>query len=177
MPPKVLIVDDDETARLVLAGLLKRLGCWCVLAADEVQARNRLNEHDFELALVGINLSDNLGLGMLRYALTEYPQMATLVVASVDDPVVVDAALEAGVYGYLVKPLRAEELFVNVSCALRRRSLEIKQRASVKWLTRAVHERTNELFEARERLVLVEKQLEGFPRRPSLKPRGVANDD
>ena len=160
MPPKVLIVNDDERDRLVLAGLLKRLRCWCVLAADEVQARNRLKEHDFELALIDIDLCGNLGLGLLRYALTQYPQMATLIVTSVDDPLVVDGALEAGVYGCLVKPLRAQELLVHVSCALRRRSREIKQQARVGRLKRILHERTTALVEARKRVGLLEKQLE-----------------
>ena len=166
MPPKVLIVDDNEETRLVLAVRLKQLGCWCVLAAGEAQARERLNEHAFELALLALNPSGNLGLGLLRYLVTEYPQIATLVIASADDPLLVDAALEAGAYGYLVKPIRAEELFVHVSCALRRRSCEAKRRARVERLTTALRERTDAFLEARERLGLLEKQLEGLANRP-----------
>jgi len=46
MQPKVLIVEDEELMRLMQGQFLKRLGCWCVMAADVRQARNRIEEHD-----------------------------------------------------------------------------------------------------------------------------------
>ena len=162
MPTKVLIIDGGEASRSRLGQILKKLKCWCVLAADEAQARNRLNEHAFELVLVDIDLPGRLGLDLLQYLRSEFPRMAAIVVTSVDDPLVVDAALEAGVYGYLVKPVRPTELFIHVSCALRRRSSEIKLLSRVERLKRALQERTEAFLEARKRLVSVEKQLQGL---------------
>jgi len=108
--------------------ILKRLGCWCVMAADVAQARHRLTEHEFELALVDVNMPGASGLDLMRYIADRHPTTAVLMVTAVHDPLIADSALELGAYGYLVKPFECNELLINVSSALRRRKLELQNR-------------------------------------------------
>ena len=128
MTPKILIVDDEEPVRLLHARFLKRLGCWCVTAPDVPQARARLTEHDFALALVDVNLPGITGLELVKYLTHAHPNTATLLVTALDDPLVANSALELGAYGYLIKPFECNELLINVSNALRRRTLELQNR-------------------------------------------------
>jgi putative two-component system response regulator len=69
-------------------------------------------------------------------------------VTGVDDPRVADVALENGAFGYLVKPVRANELIINVASALRRRDLELKSRDHQEQLEQTVRERTGDLRQA-----------------------------
>ena len=127
MTPKVLIVDDEELLRMLYGQFLKRLGCWCVLAVDAEQARNRLTEHEFALALVDVNMPGTTGLELVRYITREHPNTAVLIVTAVDDPLIADSVLEMGASGYLIKPFECNELLINVSNALRRRTLELQR--------------------------------------------------
>jgi putative nucleotidyltransferase with HDIG domain len=67
--------------------------------------------------------------------------------------------LENGAFGYVVKPFRPDELMFNVSSALRRRKLELDNRAYHKNLEMMIAERTDSLRVANERLVMA---MNGF---------------
>jgi putative two-component system response regulator len=128
MTPKVLVIDDEEPVRLLHGRMLKRLGCWCAMAGDPDQARRLLDEHEFALALIDVNLAGVTGLDLVRLIATQYPDTAMLMVTAVNDPLIADAALELGAYGYMLKPFECNELMINVSIALRRRNVEMQNR-------------------------------------------------
>ena len=159
MPTRVLIVDTDESDRLALARILKSLGCWCALAADQEQASDRLKEYRFEMAIVEIDGASGLGLDLLRHVRGECSDTAILAVTSVFDPLDADAVLEIGVYGYLLKPLTPTEVLIQVSCALRRRMREIEWHASFDAMKKALLEQASKLRVATEQLGMAERQL------------------
>jgi signal transduction histidine kinase len=77
-------------------------------------------------------------------------------VTGVDDPDMAETAVELGAYGYLVKPVRRSELILNVTNAVRRRELEMRQRDLVNQLEERVDARTAELQAALERVAQAE---------------------
>jgi len=152
MTPKVLIIDDEEPVRLLHGRMLKRLGCWCAMAADATQARNLMQEHEFALALIDVNMPGVTGVDLVRHIATQYPDTAMLMVTAVDDPLIADSLLELGAYGYLVKPFECNELLINVSSALRRRSVEIQNRKHRERLEELILVGSASLHDAIERL-------------------------
>ncbi|TES89290.1 MAG: HD domain-containing protein [Anaerolineales bacterium] len=72
---------------------------------------------------------------------------------AVDDPKTADAAIEAGTYGYIIKPFNPNELIINIRNALRRRQLEIANRMYRHDLEKIVEERTASLQEALEGII------------------------
>lgn len=159
MTTKVLVVDDEEPVRRLEARLLTDNGYACTTAADVPQARMKMQQEPFDLALVDVNMPGASGLELVQYAANEYPDTATVMVTGVDDCKTANAALEMGAYGYLIKPFEGNELLINVANALRRRDLEAENRGHRERLEQMVEARTSQLRDALERLRESEKDV------------------
>lgn len=129
MMKNILIVDDEVPIRNLLRQILEAKGYACILAANAAEARECLKHQNFELVLCDILMPGELGLDFIREVLTKHRDTATIMVTGIDDPLVAEAALQMGVYGYVTKPIERNEIIINVSNALRRRELEIANRA------------------------------------------------
>ena len=143
MKYRILIVDDEEPIRKLLKQILEARGYTCILAASAAEAREWLKQGTCELVLCDILMPGELGLDFIRDALVEYPDTAAVMVTAIDDPPTAEAALEMGAYGYITKPIERNEVIINVANALRRRELEITNRAYRENLELMVAERTN----------------------------------
>ena len=135
---RMLIVDDEAPVRRLLSRLLGRNGNQCILAGDAREARVCMSEQDFDLILCDVNMPGESGIDFIRYALAEHPETVVIMVTGEDDPALAETALEIGAYGYVIKPFKTSELIINVSNALRRRKLEIQNRAYRKNLERNI---------------------------------------
>ncbi len=143
----ILIVDDEESIRLLLSRILLMGKYECVLAADAAEARKFIKDQNFELILCDVTMPGESGIDFIRYVSAEYPDTATMMVTAVDDPEIAETALKVGVYGYLIKPFNANEVIINVRNSLRRRELEVASQTYRKNLEQKVKERTAELQE------------------------------
>ena len=156
---RVLIVDDEDLIRRMLGRLLKRHRYDCTLACSAREARDRLAEQDFALVLSDVNMPGESGLDLVRYVLGNHPDTAAVMVTGVDDPDIANTALSIGAYGYIIKPFETNEVLINVANALRRRALEIENRAHREYLEQTVQERTVELRQAVEKLEATTAEL------------------
>jgi putative two-component system response regulator len=156
---RVLIVDDDLEITKALARILERDGHVAASAADVRTAREILEQSSFELILCDLNMPGESGLGLVRDVVGRNDDIAVVMVTGMDDPALADAALELGAYGYVVKPFRASELTIAVANALRRRRLEIENRAHRGHLEQIVLERTSALRDAVAGLERTEEEL------------------
>jgi PAS domain S-box-containing protein len=158
MPPlfgdtaATLIVDDDVQLAEVLRRLLGREGYHCTLASSAHEARERLAECPFALALVDIMMPGESGLDLVTYMLGNHPDLAVVMVTGVDDPHIVDLALQSGVYGYVVKPFRPNQVLITVANAGQRRCLEMQHHAYEERLQLQMGEQGADLDDALWRL-------------------------
>jgi putative two-component system response regulator len=161
-PPaaRILIVDDDPQLRRVLGRSLEAAGYGCTLAADADEAQARLAESSFALLICDVNLPGQSGLELARHVLSQHSDIAALMVSGSDEPALTDAALDYGAYGYLVKPFTPTAMRISVMNALRRRELELEQRAHTGRLEQIVLDRTASLRHALARLERTAAQLE-----------------
>ncbi len=124
----ILIVDDDDQVLSMLERLLQRDGYDCLVAKDAAEARTVLQRQPISAALLDVGLPGESGLELVKYVRAHYPDTAVVMVTGSDDPQLAKIAMHDGAYGYVVKPFRPNELLINVSGALHRRSLEIRNR-------------------------------------------------
>ncbi|MBW1837533.1 MAG: response regulator, partial [Deltaproteobacteria bacterium] len=125
----------------------------CTLAADSAEARKCLAKQPFDLALCDVNMPGESGVDLARHIASEYEDTAVIILTAVDDPKTADAALEAGIYGYIIKPFNPNELTINIRNALRRRKLEISNRMYRQDLEKMVEDRTVRLQGALEGII------------------------
>ena len=156
---RVLVASDDSAACSGLASLLTDNGYSCTVVDDVGEARSFLEQDDFALVLMDMDLPGLGGLGLLMEVTQTYPNSAVFMLAGLDDPNLVTNALELGAYGYMVKPVEHNEVLINVTSALRRRNLEIENRHQREELEQLVRTRTEDLRNAIARLQLAEKEL------------------
>jgi putative two-component system response regulator len=142
----LLIVDDEEPARRLLARILEQNGYLCTLAEDVEDAKRQLQE-DVELVITDLDMPGQSGLELIRQLTAEKPDIATLMVTGKGDRDIAELVLESGAYGFLAKPLDADAVVINVSNALRRRKLEVENRHHRDQLEDMVRSRTEKLWE------------------------------
>ncbi len=115
--PAVLVVDDEADLRELLALTLVRLGL-DVDAADSLgQARELLARNHYALALTDMRLPDGVGLELVReVAASNGPPIAVITAYGSTENAI--AALKAGAFDYLAKPVDLEQLRALVRSAL-----------------------------------------------------------
>ena len=156
---RILVVDDEEQIRSLLARLLEAQGYECSTAAGPGEARRLLPAGGYALILSDVNMPDESGLDFAREVLADYPDAAVVMVTGADDRGHAETALANGAYGYVLKPFKPNELLINVVNALRRRTLEIENRENRNRLEQTVLERTSTLRETIAQLESSESEL------------------
>jgi putative two-component system response regulator len=149
---RLLIVDDNRLLCLSLARLLGRQGYPCDTAADSEEAEALLSQGSYSLVLADMNLPGQSGLWLTEHVARAHPDTAVVMVTGVDDTEIARQALELGAYGYVIKPFEPNEIIINVANALRRRQLELENRAHRNHLESMVAERTMSLERALKQL-------------------------
>jgi two-component system response regulator AtoC len=120
---RVLVVDDEESLRLVLRTLLVRHGYEVAVARSAEEALSLLAGFDPDFVLADVRMEGMGGLGLCR-ALSERGSAATIIVMSAYGTF--DLALEAikaGAYDYLSKPFKQDEVLLVLRKAEERESL------------------------------------------------------
>jgi putative two-component system response regulator len=143
--PRLLVIDDEERIRRLVVALLQSSGYMCESAPDVASARRILDETAIDLVLTDMNLPGDSGLDLLRALAGRAPDTAVVMVTAEDNAALGGAALELGAYGYVIKPFKNNELVIQVANALRRRRLEVENRAHRQNLEALVAERTREV--------------------------------
>jgi len=108
----VLIVEDDDDSREMLAELVSMLGCHALRAGDAAQALRHAQESKPDLALVDIGLPEVDGYEVAR-RLRAQPgskDMRLIALTGYSDLSVREEALAAGFDDFVVKPVLPEAL-------------------------------------------------------------------
>ena len=98
---KILIVDDDTYFRLGVASILSDYGI-LVEASNEAEAIEQLNNHNFDLALIDMQMEENdSGLRVLEKAVAH--NVHSIILSSYDNDEITEQAYESGCNHFLTK--------------------------------------------------------------------------
>ena len=102
---RILVAEDETIIRLDLVEMLERAGLdVCAEARDGEEAIALAREHEPDLAIMDVKMPNLDGIPIVM--LTAYGQNE-----------LVSRAIEAGVFGYLVKPFREQDLLPAIQTA------------------------------------------------------------
>jgi len=135
---RILVVDDDPRIRQLLLRILETSGFLGTAAADAAEARERLREQRYAAILIDVRMPGESGIDLLKHVTAECVDTAPVMVTASDDHHLVETAFETGAYGYVVKPFRMSELMINITSALHRRDLEMRNRDYIRELEEKV---------------------------------------
>lgn len=125
---RILIAEDDRTARVSLAELLERQGFEVLVADTGTQAQSILSEKEPDLALLDIRMPGPDGLTVLRNARERGTDTALIVMTAHGDSNTAIEAMKCGAFDYVLKPIDFQLLMPQITRALehRRLSRELK---------------------------------------------------
>jgi two-component system response regulator PilR (NtrC family) len=115
---QVLVVDDEPDIRELLELTLVRMGLGVQSAGSIAEAKERLKGERFELCLTDMRLGDGEGLDLVRHIAglgNDTPVAVITAYGSAENAV---AALKAGAFDYVSKPVGLEQLRALVRSAL-----------------------------------------------------------
>ena len=123
---RILVIDDDEGTRKVVAEALKSEGYSVDTASNGKEAVEKSQTNFYNLALVDIRLPDMEGTKLLTAMKETTPEMIKIILTGY--PALQNAidAVNKGAHGYLVKPINMDELLRTVEQHLKKQS-EMKE--------------------------------------------------
>ena len=114
---RILIAEDETIIRLDLRGLLERAGLEvCAEARDGLEAVELARDEEPDLAILDVKMPRLDGIEAARRILADRPIPIVMLTAYGQDELV-SRAVEAGVFGYLVKPFRESDLLPAIRTA------------------------------------------------------------
>jgi two-component system, response regulator PdtaR len=114
---RVLIAEDETIIRLDLKELLERAGFdVCAEARDGAEAVELARSEEPDVAVLDVKMPRLDGIEAARKILDERPIPIVMLTAYGQDELV-SRAVEAGVFGYLVKPFREQDLVPAIRTA------------------------------------------------------------
>jgi putative nucleotidyltransferase with HDIG domain len=142
---RLLVVDDDEAVRQIVAELLKDEGYEPTTAETADLALTAMRKERFPLVITDIKMPGRDGLAFLKDLRAEFPEAAVIMMTGYGQVESAVEALKCGASDYLTKPIRVNHLAAAVLRALDRRRLVLETTEYRAQLEGAVEEKTQAL--------------------------------
>jgi two-component system response regulator PilR (NtrC family) len=116
---QVLVVDDEADIRELLGLTLARMGLDAHCASSTREAYALLAKNSYDLCLTDMRLPDGDGLTVVDYVAKNHPHLPVAVITAHGSAENAVAALKAGAFDYLAKPVSLDQLRTLVRSALK----------------------------------------------------------
>ncbi len=125
---RLLIVDDEDSQRTVLAGFLKKRGYAVTTAATPDDALTVAARGGLDLVLTDLRMPGMTGVELMKRLRGANPELQVIVMTAFGTVASAVEAMKLGAADYLTKPVDLDELDVLVQRSLERRALESENR-------------------------------------------------
>jgi len=120
---RILVVDDDKGVADTLVEYLVKLGYQATAAYGGREGLTRLEQGDFQLVILDLKMPDMDGLEVLQAIKAAGSRAVVLMITGYGTVETAVAAIKAGAYDFIEKPVDFKTLEVIVSRALERHTL------------------------------------------------------
>lgn len=120
MPARILYVEDDESARLIVKDQLANEGFDVRSASDGEEATDILQKESFDLLLLDIRMPRKDGIEVLRFMKKNKIRPRVIMLTAVGELSIAIEAVKLGANDYLTKPYSLEELLACIQRVLAR---------------------------------------------------------
>jgi two-component system, response regulator, stage 0 sporulation protein F len=107
---RILVVDDEENARIGLSRLLAKEGFTVDSVANGFEALNYLRQQEVNLVVTDINMPEMNGIAFLRELNKSFPNTNVIMVTAYGGVESYIEAMNLGAFEYVNKPVKIEEL-------------------------------------------------------------------
>ncbi len=127
--PRLLIADDEQGARDILADAVRSFGMEADTVSSAEEALTRLDEgHKYDLILTDLKMKGMNGIELVREAKARDDTVEVIVVTGYPTIDTAVEAVRAGAYDYIIKPFKLAEARLAINRALEKRALNNEAR-------------------------------------------------
>ncbi|MDF1736493.1 MAG: response regulator, partial [Minwuia sp.] len=125
--PRVLVVDDLEANRAMLARRLTRRGFATVMAEDGPKALRLIDESEFDIILLDIMMPGMSGLEVLRLIRANRSPaiLPVIMVTAIHEKDGIAEAIKLGANDYITKPVDLDITLARMQTQIDRRKAEL----------------------------------------------------
>jgi excisionase family DNA binding protein len=116
--PRILVVDDEQAVRDLLAKTLTMADYDVDTAPDGPAALDRLRAAEYDLLITDLKMPGMDGLSVIREARRIRPDLAVVIITGYSTEASAIEAINLGVAGYLTKPFRLPRILAATARAL-----------------------------------------------------------
>ena len=113
----ILIVDDEESIRVSLEGILKKL-YYAKTAENGSMALEILKNYHYDLILTDIMMSGMTGIELLKKVKESFPEIPVLLMTGYSSLSTAIEAMRLGASDYLIKPYSKKVIFSSITRCL-----------------------------------------------------------
>jgi len=110
----ILVVDDQESLRNLIATFLSKLGHSCVTAIDGVDALDKMKGNKIDGVVSDIKMPNMDGITLTSEISTQYPELPIMIMTAFEKEDTAGLALCAGARDFIKKPFSLYEFSVRL---------------------------------------------------------------
>lgn len=138
---RVLIVDDESLIRMDLGDIIESCGHEVVAeGTNGVEALALCKKHKPDIILMDVKMPELDGIEAARQ-IGFHHEAPVVLLTSYSQQDLIDKARDSGVYGYLIKPVREEQLVPTLEMALGRYKSDAQLREKMAELEQSLEDR------------------------------------
>ena len=149
-----LVVDDEQSIRIVLQRALEGVGYHVLTAASGQEALDWMSQSRVEVMLLDVKMPGLSGFDVLHKVHTEHPETAIIMVTGLADVNTGVEAMKMGAHDYIVKPFNVDDVLIKARRAREQQLLKIQVRGHKQELEQRMRETEIRLQQQFEQLVL-----------------------
>ena len=155
---RILVIDDDRALCELLEEDLQRRGHKASTALEVTAARELLHEQDFDLVLTDINMPGINGIDFCAELHENRPDLPVVIMTAFGSLETATAALRAGAYDFVTKPVDLDLLSISLERGLQHRQLQERVRLLKDQVRR--QQPDDELFGNSPALMTIKEQIQ-----------------
>lgn len=122
--PRLLVVDDEQMIREILADFLSMEGFRVRTATDGAAALVELSRSHYDLVLSDLKMPKMGGIELLEAIQKHTPNVVTIIMTGFGTVETAINAMKRGAYDYVLKPFKVEEVVLTIRRALEKQKLQ-----------------------------------------------------
>jgi DNA-binding response OmpR family regulator len=115
----ILVVDDEELVRTLVATILSKLGHSCLSAINGVDALEKMKGHKIDAVITDVKMPQMDGIILTRELSTRYPGLPIMVMTAFDEEYSGGTALSMGAREFIKKPFSLDEFAIRLQKMMR----------------------------------------------------------
>ncbi len=119
---KILLVEDELDLLNLLSRFLKKEGYVCEQAKSLSEGYKKINNYEYDCALIDLNLPDGDGLKLVKILRMDSSETGIIIISARDTPDDRINGLDIGADDYLTKPFNLSELNARIKAIMRRKT-------------------------------------------------------